>query len=188
MNTTKFFKTKEQHIAFRKAFATAINDPRAKKGKPDVNGYKPRGWITKSHIMLQHIVRGLPHDHGFTPITKKSRLENGAVPNEAVHYATWNLQRYINAAKAYVKAEVATLSHWEEPKPTKSFLDNFKFPSIIKERVDEHEKARQALIVAKTINHQEQYLKTASSFLVPFGNTFTVADLAQIEIKEVQSE
>lgn len=189
MNTTnKFFKTKEQHIKFRKAFASAVKDPRNKKSKPNANGYRKRGWITGAHIMLQNLIRGLPIDRGFTPITKQIRLDNGANPNEAVNYSKWYLQHYINTAKEFVKAAPAQLGSWELPKQTKSLMDVFKFPSTKEIEATECKKACQILIVAKTANRQEQYKKKVNEFLESFGDSFTIHDLAQVEIKEDKNE
>jgi hypothetical protein len=185
MNTTnKFFKTKEQHLAFRKAFAAAITSPRAKKGKPGPYGNKKKGWITSSHMILQNIVRGLPYSRGFTPMTKNPMIQHGADPEATLFNAKWHLSYAINNAKSYVAAIPAGLSHWEEPKVTKSLLDVFKRKSTIEERNVELEKARQVLIVAKTSTRQEQHLKVVMEFLAPFEGAFTVADLAQIEVTQ----
>ena len=40
--------------------------------------YKVPGWLQSEHYMFYNIVRGLPYDRGFTTITNKKKLENGA--------------------------------------------------------------------------------------------------------------
>jgi len=188
MNTTKFFETKERYIAFRNAFRKAINNPRAKKGKPDENGHRERGWIRAAHMMLQNIIRDLPYDRGFTPITKQVRLDNGACPTEAVINAKWYLQRHINDAKAYVKAEPAQLSHWELPKRSSSLSDMWKSADKKEQENSEYQAAIHKLIVAKTANQQAHLLKRVNAFLEPFSDAFTIQDLARVEIKEAKNE
>ena len=188
MNTTKFFDTKERHLAFRNTFKKAVNNPRAKKGKPDANGYREKGWIRAAHMMLQNIVRGNPYDRGFTPITKQVRLDNGACSTEAVINAKWYLQRHIDDAKAYVKAEPAQLSHWELPKRSSSLSDMWKSTKTKEQENSEYQAAIHKLIVAKTANQQAQLLKRVSAFLEPFGEAFSIQDLARVEIKEVKDE
>jgi len=58
--TNTYFKTKEQYIQFRKAFATATK----------------AGELNAEHFIFLNIVRGLPYHRGFTPVTKPSKLSN----------------------------------------------------------------------------------------------------------------
>ena len=59
--TTNTFETKEQYLAFRAAWATAAQSKE----------------LTAEHHILFNILCGRPIDHGFTPITKPSKLQNG---------------------------------------------------------------------------------------------------------------
>ena len=60
--TKQYFKTKEQYLAFRKAFAAAAN----------------AGTLRAEHFIFLNIVRGLPYTRGFTPVTRTTKLSNGA--------------------------------------------------------------------------------------------------------------
>ncbi len=60
--TNTYFKSKEQYFQFRKAFAAAANS----------------GTLQAEHFIFLNIVRGIPHTHGFTPVTRKTKLFNGA--------------------------------------------------------------------------------------------------------------
>ncbi len=158
MNKIKFFETKEQYLNFRKAFATAVNDPRAKKGKPDTNGYKARGWMTGAHFMLLNAIRGLPIERGFSPITAELKIENGAIADGAIQANRIQLESMIMSAKAYIEAKPADMSNaWRWKKGT-----------------TQEEANKQ---------QQDKYRTLAESFLLPFAGYLTIADLARVEIK-----
>lgn len=59
---TYFIETKEQYLEIYKAWKEFVN-----------NG----GTVNSSHMMLYNILRSRPYDHGFTPITKPIKLQNG---------------------------------------------------------------------------------------------------------------
>lgn len=60
--TTKLFKTKEQYLQFRQAFAKAAQ----------------AGTLRAEHFIFLNLVRGLPYHRGFTPVTSTNKLSNGA--------------------------------------------------------------------------------------------------------------
>ena len=76
--TNSIFTCKEHYLAFRAAWAKAVN-------QKDNN-------ITGTHHMLYNILRGRAFDKGFTPITRKTKLENGYRINHGVYLAAQNLR------------------------------------------------------------------------------------------------
>ncbi len=66
------FNSKEEYLAFRKAWATAVN-----------NGER----ITSEHHVLYNLLRGHPHHRGFTPITNANKLRNGMFINYGLYHA-----------------------------------------------------------------------------------------------------
>ena len=57
--TTKYFKTKEQYIAFRSAFAKAAQSKT----------------LNAAHFMLYNIIRGHDPERGFAPLQRMSKIE-----------------------------------------------------------------------------------------------------------------
>jgi len=158
MNTkTKFFETKDQYLNFRTAFAAAVNDPRSKKGKPDPsnNGYKPRGWMTGAHFMLLNVVRNFEYHYGFSLITAQHKLDNGAIPDLNINRIKYTLDCMVNDAKRYLNPKPAEKSSW------------WRFG-----KVSNQEEANQ--------KQQERLAATLNTFLAPFGDTFTIKDLAKL--------
>lgn len=107
---TTYFETKEQYLTFRKAWADATNDPRAKKTLVEVKNrqggidrVRKSGWLTASHQMLYNILRGRSFDTGFTPVTNATKLRNGAYLNYSLVMSRMFLNRHINDAKKAVK-------------------------------------------------------------------------------------
>lgn len=72
------FNTKEEYLAFRKAWATAVN-----------NGEE----ISAEHHALYNILRGYPASRGFTPITNANKLRNGTPINNGLYYAVLLLRK-----------------------------------------------------------------------------------------------
>lgn len=107
---TSFFKTKEQYLAFRSAWAAAVNDNRSKSSIREVqfpgtrrySAYtytiKEPGWITGAHMMLYNILRGKDLLTGFSPVTNKARLSNGAHINHGAFFAYQKLSAIVRAA------------------------------------------------------------------------------------------
>lgn len=87
--TTKYFETKEQFIAFRNAWAKAAQ---AKS-------------LNAAHHVLFNILLGRPHDRGFTPITNKNKLANGAYLNHGLFFAVSELKRNVGYAKETKRSE-----------------------------------------------------------------------------------
>ncbi len=73
------FSTKEEYLAFRKAWATAVN-----------NGEE----ISAAHHVLYNILRGHPHSRGFTPITNANKLRNGTFINAGLYHALYVLRQF----------------------------------------------------------------------------------------------
>ena len=102
--TTKYFNTKEQHVAFRKAWAKVAQDKK----------------LTATHMVLYNIIRGKEVTHGFTPVTNTNKLSNGMSFNgkivEAIHY--WKTLKtmtvYYNEADYYRSFVDRFLSGFED--------------------------------------------------------------------------
>ncbi len=162
--TNKFFETKEQYLAFRAAFAAAQNNPRAKKGKPQPpHGIRDKGWLSGAHFMLLNAVRGLPYDRGFTPITCQRKLDNGAIPDAAIASARRLLEGQIYMAKEYLN-----------PKPAER-SNRWRF-GIGRTASQEEADNRK----------MEYLLKDLKVFLAPFDDTFSINDLANVDIDGVE--
>jgi hypothetical protein len=100
---TTYFETKEQYLNFRKAWAIAVNDERAKK-KLEKNSWgdivRVPGWTTSAHFMLYNILRGKSIYHGFVPVKNKNKLTNGAYINHGFYEAARDLRHVIRCAQA----------------------------------------------------------------------------------------
>ena len=98
---TTYFETKEQFLTFRKAWSDAVNHENNKKHVVDgpYGRYKESAWLTGAHFMLYNILRGRSFDTGFTPITKRTKLENGAYLNHGLYNAAYHLGRVVNTAR-----------------------------------------------------------------------------------------
>lgn len=152
--TNTFFESKQAYLAFRAAFASAQNDLRSRKGKPDSNGHKDSGWLQAEHYMLMNLARGLPYDRGFTPITAERILLNGCSnPNEARDSARLRLERMIGYATQYLN-----------PKDVESNWRNAKMSQV-----------------ERNAAHQKDLLGYVRSFLEPIEDAFTINDLANLK-------
>lgn len=80
--TTNTFETKEQYLAFRKAWATAAQNKE----------------LTGAHHVLLNILRGHPVVRGFTPITKTTKLQNGFRINHGLYFAAGELSSIVKGA------------------------------------------------------------------------------------------
>ena len=80
--TNTYFKTKQQYLQFRKAFATAAN----------------AGTLRAEHFIFLNIVRGLPYTRGFTPVTRTTKLSNGANIWQGLDVAMRRLRRVAHSA------------------------------------------------------------------------------------------
>jgi len=106
----QLFETKEKYLAFRKTFANAVNDDRAKHHFEPCDQWfrdpvtyrmecskgtgkeRTNGWMQSEHFLFLNIVRELPCDRGFGIITSKNKLENGFIPHEGLYVALRKLK------------------------------------------------------------------------------------------------
>lgn len=100
---TTIFNSKEQYIAFRNAWAQAVNDPRAKSTVCGTERFK--GWVTGAHQMLYSILRNRPFDTGFTPITSRTKLVHGANINQGLYSAAHDLSNVVSWAQRVLDDE-----------------------------------------------------------------------------------
>lgn len=185
MTTAKFFDTKDQFIAFRKAFAAAQNDPRAKpsfsppkeytttaNGKRvaiPVNGrVKIKGWLTSAHFMLFNIVRGLPADHGFTNKTSEIYIKNGGQIDLGYRIALVKLFDLRIQANRILSPDPIThdtvKGSWWGKKLSAEELD--KKVAVMQSQQNSYEKA------------------CVNAFLEPLNGAFTVKQLANIKLSD----
>ena len=115
MTNKHFFETKEQYLAFRKAWANAVNSDKAKSKTVYSEFYdgtiREPGWITAAHHIFYNIVRNHPIDTGFTPVTRKTKLENGAIINGGLYEGWVALKAVVETAK-----EKTNSSFFNKPK------------------------------------------------------------------------
>lgn len=83
----KFFTDKEHYLSFKKAWAKASQ----------------AGKTTAAHHILYNLLRGYDISRGFTPITNRNKLENGAYINHGLYFASHNLRHKIDDARRVVK-------------------------------------------------------------------------------------
>lgn len=98
--TKRYFENKEDYLTFRKAWAKATNDPRSKSELLENNWgkYRKDGWLTAAHHMLFNILCDRPVDVGFTPITNRNKLTNGAYLNHGLYFAAYWLGLWVGTA------------------------------------------------------------------------------------------
>jgi len=73
------FSSKEEYLAFKATWASVVNSS---------------AQITSIHHVLYNLLRGLPHDRGFTPVTNSNKLANGTMINGELYYACKHLHRW----------------------------------------------------------------------------------------------
>lgn len=83
--TTNIFETKEQYLAFRSAWAQSANDKNSH--------------LRAEHFALYNLLRGKPIERGFTPITNRTKLQNGIRLNHGLYFAAWEVKRAIEGTK-----------------------------------------------------------------------------------------
>jgi hypothetical protein len=107
-NTREIFfnDSKEQYLHFKQIWSQAVNSDKAKKTvefEPTFEyTYRKDGWLTSAHHLIYALIRGGDAYKAFTPVTKKSKLENGAYLNYGLHMARWYLSYFANRANQYV--------------------------------------------------------------------------------------
>jgi len=100
--TNSQFVSKEHYIAFRKAWAAAVNSDKAKehtevrtstwKGSVEEYTVTVDGWLTSAHHVLYNILRGKPFHYGFTMISNANKLRNGTSPQLGLEQAVRELK------------------------------------------------------------------------------------------------
>lgn len=89
------------------------------------------GWISLEHHILYNIIRNKPLQLGFTPITNKVKLANGANPCYAYQSANYTLWNRIHQAKSIIQSESSkNLTSYNEQLLAhyKKYLTNFLEP------------------------------------------------------------
>lgn len=107
-----YFQTKENYLAFRKAWADAVNSPDAKPrieewertnyftGSHEIVRYRVKGNLTATHHLVFNLLRGKDATVGFTPITNKTKLVNGMAINHGLYWARYSLAQIARQAKS----------------------------------------------------------------------------------------
>jgi hypothetical protein len=85
---TTYFKTKQQYIAFRKAWAAAHQ---AKI-------------LTREHQILFNVVCNKPITHGFTPTTNITKLQNGQYINHGLYWGSTLLNQLTGHSGVWAKS------------------------------------------------------------------------------------
>lgn len=110
--TNIYFKSKEQYFQFRTNFAAATNHVKSKstveacdewleheqKLSYDTGMSRIKGWLGAEHFIFLNLVRGLPIHHGFTPVTKKTKLFNGGNIWQGLDDGVRALKRVVHSA------------------------------------------------------------------------------------------
>lgn len=117
---TLFFTDKEHYLNFRKAWATAVNSPKAKSHLEPCNEWieptglsrrtgkqRVRGWIDRRHVILYNLLREKDMEHGFTLVSNRNKLDNGMEVNHSLYYGTYELIAICEHAKCVGDAVVS---------------------------------------------------------------------------------
>jgi len=113
MTNPTFFKTKEQYFQFRTNFAAASRNVKSKSTTEACDEWlsheqdisyntgrsRVQGWLKAEHFIFLNIIRGKPYHHGFTPVTSKNKLTNGANSWQGLDVGVYRLQCAIHSAK-----------------------------------------------------------------------------------------
>ena len=84
--TTNAFDTKEQYLTFRKAWAKAAQDKN----------------LSCTEHLLFNLLLGRPITHGFTPVSRPSKLANGHLINAGLYHAAWRLQYALKQSAPHI--------------------------------------------------------------------------------------
>lgn len=106
--------TKEQFIRFRDAFRARAHNK----------------ILTSTDMMLYNIVRGLPASRGFTPITNRNKLANGATADEGLQKARIALKWYLTRGITDINAKYDNFLGELQPAPNDRKLSQFEVMSI----------------------------------------------------------
>jgi len=168
MTTKSVFETKEQYLNFRKAWAAAVNDERAKSKIVSCDEHKyvnyiwtrvegtgrcrEKGWINAAHMLLFNLLTGKPFYNGFTSTTNSRKLYHSRLINQGLFDASHGLERIIGYAHQHVQREA--------------------LPEDVKN---------------KTPYYTHQYRReTLEKFLEPFDGHLTAYQLCQVEVPRVK--
>lgn len=158
-NAKKLFFTDKQHyLNFRKAWAEAVNSPKAKNTKEQY------GWITSAHMFLFSILAEKNVLKAFTPVTNKNKILNGMNPFGGLVEAHRILKYYLKAAMEYQQyvnnaLENKPVSTWQKQK---GMSDSETWVYMANNR-----------------------LKDINQFLAPFDGTVTVEMLIKLFYNDV---
>lgn len=184
MTATKFFDTKDQYLAFRKAFASAQNDSRAKhsfnppkayttdaKGNsvliPVQGRQKVSGWLSATHYVLHNVVRGLPVTRGFSPKTNAANLNNGGNVNGNLCSAVAHLSSLVSYATQVLNPEPITRD---------SVVATWWAKTLSSIQIDAKIEEMQAA------QKNSWQVRSVNAFLEPFGGAFTIEQLASLKV------
>lgn len=84
INKEYFFDTKEAYLEFKAHWAKYAQGA---KDKEDVR------YLLPVHHLIYNMIRDKPMENGFTPITKKTKLENGFEPDGALNRAIYQWEQ-----------------------------------------------------------------------------------------------
>ncbi len=97
------FKSKEHYLAFLQAWATAVNSEKGKThyvekswthgSTTEIYNEKVDGWITSAHHVMYNLLRNRTFHRGFTVVSNRNKLLNGADPMFGLYLATKRLRR-----------------------------------------------------------------------------------------------
>lgn len=164
-----FFTHKEQFHTFRKAFAAAQNDKRARKSieqieikrynyetnkhEPATIKVKTSGWLTSAHFLMYNLIAGRDYYAGFTPKTKETFITNSGDPDQGLLGALQQLHSIVERAKALTDEKTIKVPSWRQ-KDKRVYID--------------------------------EYVKDAQSivnrFVEPFNGAITHVDIARLQV------
>ena len=143
------FKSKEQYLNFKKAWAESVNSPEAKstfeitaviKNQVKWYGRNAKTWVEHTtkikrrgngrnlgfHHVLYNLFRGKPADFGFTKVTNPAKLKNN-YPTISVgfSFAVFQIRSLLICIKEYRKYKNAA---WNEELYKKHCIPNYAKP------------------------------------------------------------
>lgn len=136
-------KLKDDYRYFRKSWAAAVADPRAKskvvacdqwirndhgtwRHSKGTGRCKQHGWIESSHMVLFNLIRGKPLDRGFAPITNPRKLKSVYTPWQHFNDAVDELDRMVELAQKYTTNPVRNHHDYHELTRVMDFLEPFR--------------------------------------------------------------
>ena len=162
---TTFFNSKEEYLTFRKNWAVSVNSLEAKKklfegehGTRHVDGY-----LSATQHFVYLFLCGKDVTIGFTPVTNKVKLDNGARPNRALEDCKTHLGSIARDIKYVI----------EKSKPAEPVAE--ETPGILGKLFGKN-KAEDKYAAMRAEN-EKRWLKSTNErideFLAPFGGSVT---------------